>query len=196
MVKGLPAMWQTQVRPLGLEDPLDKETATHASILAWRTPWTEESGGLRSMGSQRVGHDWATDTFIFTFHQQGLAETVLFYLPFLWNDIFQSFAMFITFGSQLSKPGGEVSRESRHTARGRPMSLLQLAPCNVGKVLKHAPTKVTCKSRETSLRSTTSQHNIKMLKSIKITSYKMLIKEQNGQNRTSRTISQIAQRLV
>ena len=57
MVKGLPAMWKTQVRPLGLEDPLDKETATHASILAWRTPWTEESGGLRSMGSQRVGHD-------------------------------------------------------------------------------------------------------------------------------------------
>ena len=49
--KGLPAMWQTQVRPLGLEDPLDKETATHASILAWRTPWTEEPCGLQSMGS-------------------------------------------------------------------------------------------------------------------------------------------------
>ena len=43
-------------RSLGLEDPLEKEMATHSSILAWKTPWTEEPGGLQSMGSQRVGH--------------------------------------------------------------------------------------------------------------------------------------------
>ena len=49
-----------QVWSLGLEDPLEKEMATHSSILAWEIPWTEEPGGLQSMGSQRVRHDWAT----------------------------------------------------------------------------------------------------------------------------------------
>ena len=53
----LPAMWETWVRSLGREDPLEKEMATHSSILAWRIPWTEEPGELQSMGSQRVGHD-------------------------------------------------------------------------------------------------------------------------------------------
>ena len=53
-------MWETQVRSLGREDPLETEMATHSSILAWRIPWTEEPGRLQSMGSQRVGHDWAT----------------------------------------------------------------------------------------------------------------------------------------
>ena len=56
-VKHLPAMWETQVRPLGWEDPLENEMATHSSILAWRIPWTEEPGRLQSMGSQRVRHD-------------------------------------------------------------------------------------------------------------------------------------------
>ena len=63
-VKNLPAMQEIQVRSLGWEDPLEKEMATHSSILAWRIPWTEESGGLQSMGSQRVGHDLVTNTFI------------------------------------------------------------------------------------------------------------------------------------
>ena len=44
----------------GWEDPLEKDMATHSSILAWRIPWTEEAGGLQSTGSQTVGHDWAT----------------------------------------------------------------------------------------------------------------------------------------
>ena len=56
-VKSLPAMWETQVRSLGQEDPLEKEMVTHPSILAWKIPWTEEPGRLQSMGSQRVGHD-------------------------------------------------------------------------------------------------------------------------------------------
>ena len=55
--KNLPAMQETWVRSLGGEDPLEKGTATHPSILAWRIPWTEEPGGLQSMGSQRVRHD-------------------------------------------------------------------------------------------------------------------------------------------
>ena len=53
-------MQETWVQSLGQEDPLEEEMATHASILAWRIPWTEESGGLQSMGSQRVRHDLAT----------------------------------------------------------------------------------------------------------------------------------------
>ena len=54
LVKNLPAMQETQVRFLGWEDPLEKGKATHPSILAWKTPWTEEPGGLLSMGSHRV----------------------------------------------------------------------------------------------------------------------------------------------
>ena len=57
MAKNLPAMQETWVQSLGLEDPLDKEVATYSTILAWRTPWTEEPGGLQSMESQRVGYD-------------------------------------------------------------------------------------------------------------------------------------------
>ena len=56
-VNYLPAMWETQVRSLGWEDPLEKEMATHSSILAWKIPWMEEPGELQSMGLQRVGHD-------------------------------------------------------------------------------------------------------------------------------------------
>ena len=57
MVKNPPAMQETQVQSLGQEDPLEKGMATHSSILAWRIPWTEETGRLFSMGSQRVRHD-------------------------------------------------------------------------------------------------------------------------------------------
>ena len=56
-VKSLPAMQESQVQSLGQEDPLEKEMATHSSILAWRIPWTDEPGELQSMGSQRSGHD-------------------------------------------------------------------------------------------------------------------------------------------
>ena len=55
-VKHLPAMQEIQVRSLGQEDPLEKEMATHSSILAWRIPWTEEIGRLQSMGLQRIEH--------------------------------------------------------------------------------------------------------------------------------------------
>ena len=57
LVKNPPAMQETWVRSLGWEDPLEKEMATHSSILAWKVSWTEEPGGLQSMGLQRVGHD-------------------------------------------------------------------------------------------------------------------------------------------
>ena len=56
-VKQLPAMWETRVQSLGREVPLEKEMATHSSILAWRILWMEEPDGLQSMGSQRVRHN-------------------------------------------------------------------------------------------------------------------------------------------
>ena len=56
-VKHLPIMQETWIQSLGQKDLLEKETATHSSILAWKIPWTEEPGGLQSMGSQRVGQD-------------------------------------------------------------------------------------------------------------------------------------------
>ena len=57
IVKRLPAMWETRVRSLGWENPLEKEMVTHSSTLAWKIPGTGEPGGLPSMGSYRVGHD-------------------------------------------------------------------------------------------------------------------------------------------
>ena len=57
LVKNLPAVQETWVRSLGWEDPLEKEMATHSSIIAWKISWTEEPGKLQSMGSGRFGHD-------------------------------------------------------------------------------------------------------------------------------------------
>ena len=62
----MPAMQETRVQSLGREDPPEKGVATDTSVLAWRIPWTEEPGRLQFMGSQRVGHDLATNT-VFTF---------------------------------------------------------------------------------------------------------------------------------
>ena len=75
-------MQETWVWSLDGKDPLEKGIAIHSSILAWRIPWTEEPGGLQSMGMQRVGHNWATDTFTFTdedkhFPSLSLLKTVL-----------------------------------------------------------------------------------------------------------------------
>ena len=86
-VKNQPAIQEMWVRSLSREDPLEEEMATHSSILAWRIPWTEEPGGLQSMGSHRVGHDWVTNTFTFTVckespypgeneHQRSTGETL------------------------------------------------------------------------------------------------------------------------
>ena len=57
MVRNLPEMQETWIQALGWEDPLEKKMATHSSIFAWEIPWTEEPGGLQSVGSRRVGHD-------------------------------------------------------------------------------------------------------------------------------------------
>ena len=82
-------MQETRVQFLGWEDPLEEEMATHSSILAWEIPWTEEPGGLQFVGSQRVGHNWATDTFIFSF-----AKNVVEILPYLFSFL-KNFYLFL-----------------------------------------------------------------------------------------------------
>ena len=57
MIKRLPTMWETRVQSVSQEDLLEKEMATHSSLLAWKIPWTEEPSRVQSMGSQKVGHD-------------------------------------------------------------------------------------------------------------------------------------------
>ena len=69
-------MQEAWVQSLGQENPLEKEMATHSSILAWRIPWTEEPGEPQSMGSQSVRHDLATNTFTFTYIQGVVVSTV------------------------------------------------------------------------------------------------------------------------
>ena len=74
-VKESAPMKETQVWSLGREDPLKKGMATHYSILARRIPWTAEPGGLQSMGSQRIRHDWVTNTFTFSMKKQESIST-------------------------------------------------------------------------------------------------------------------------
>ena len=75
MVKNPPAMWETWVQYLGWEDPLEEEIATHYSIPSWRTPWTEEPGGLQFMGLQRIGHDLVTKHTIVGKNRRKKAKT-------------------------------------------------------------------------------------------------------------------------
>ena len=77
MVKNLPAMQETWVWSLGQEDPLEKGMDTDSSILAWRIPWTEKPGGLYSMGSQKVEHDWAIH-----FHIHKYIKLYIYYITF------------------------------------------------------------------------------------------------------------------
>ena len=69
-VKRLSTMWETWVRALGWEDPLEKQMAIYCSTIAWKIPWSEEPGRLQSMGSQRVGHDYATSLWAFLVAQR------------------------------------------------------------------------------------------------------------------------------
>ena len=73
LVKNLPAMQETWVQSLGQEGPQEKGMATHASILAWRIPWTEDPGGLQSTGSHRARHDWESNPFTLPFSLGGLS---------------------------------------------------------------------------------------------------------------------------
>ena len=88
IVKNLPAMRETWVWSLDQEDPLEKEMATHSSILAWRIPWTEEPGGLQSTGSRNVRHDWATSLSLsLLLCRWGVLHRVLQVVDWCWSCI-------------------------------------------------------------------------------------------------------------
>ena len=82
-VKSLPAFWKTWVQSLGQEDPLEKEMATHFSILAWKILRMEESGSLQSVGLQRVGHNWATSLSFLTPFQRSNVVCIISQLGLL-----------------------------------------------------------------------------------------------------------------
>ena len=82
LVKNLSAVQEARIQSLGKEDPLEEGLATHASILAWRIPWTEEPGVLLSMGLQRVEHNWATNALLLemwklSYFKNQIKETLL-----------------------------------------------------------------------------------------------------------------------
>ena len=87
VVKRLLAMWETRVQSLGWEDPLGEEVATLSSILAWEILWTEEPGGLQSIGSQRVGHDWVTKYFTHTNIAPSALNTVFTLILAWWLSL-------------------------------------------------------------------------------------------------------------
>ena len=92
MIKHLPTMQETQVQSLGRRDLLEKEIATHSSILAWKTPWTEEPGRLQSMGSQRVIHNWVTSLI---FNDRGIIYNVLRMNSFYSKSIYDKIQEFL-----------------------------------------------------------------------------------------------------
>ena len=87
MVKNAPIMQKTQFRSLVQEDPLEKEMATHSSILAWRIPRTEKPGGPQSMGSQTFRHNWATHFSLSSFYDN--MYSLILYLIYYFSQIFQ-----------------------------------------------------------------------------------------------------------
>ena len=101
-LKRLSAMRETRVRSLGQEDPLEKEMATHSSILAWSIPWMEDPGRLQSTGSQRVGHDWVTSLSLslrYNWHvlmcNFKLYSVMSWYMNTSWNDYHNKIIMVI-----------------------------------------------------------------------------------------------------
>ena len=88
MVKHLPTMRETRVQSLGWEDLLEKEMATHSSTLAWKVPWTEKPGNLQSMGSQRVGHNWATSLSLSSYSMHHVKREVGWILTWIvWCNL-------------------------------------------------------------------------------------------------------------
>ena len=124
MVKHLFTMWETWVRSLGQEDPLEKEMAIHSSTLAWKIPWTEEAGRLQSIGSQRVGNDWVAKlTFIGSMSSvQSLSQVRLFATP--WTAAHQV-SLSITNSQRLLKlMSVELVMPSNHLILCCPLLLL------------------------------------------------------------------------
>ena len=92
MVKNPPAMQESQIPSLGQENPLEKRIAIHSMILTWRVLWTDEPGELQSMWSQRVGHNWATNTFHYDCKTYFIASWAVY---FLWLSVWWKSNFFI-----------------------------------------------------------------------------------------------------
>ena len=104
-LKHLPAMWETCIQSLGWEDPLEKEMATHSSILAWRIPWREEPGRLQSTGSKRVRYDWVTSQIF----------ALQCYVNFFCTTKWISYTYTWTSWTSLPLPSSHPSRSSQST---------------------------------------------------------------------------------
>ena len=122
MVKCLPAMPETRFQSLGQEDPLEKEMATHPSILAWKIPWTEEPGRLQSMRSQRVGRDWMTSLhFEFFLHwdikDQALQRPPEWYLTIsrIFYQSYQEPLKFKELAAQIFSPANLILEKIKRT---------------------------------------------------------------------------------
>ena len=115
-------MQETWVWSLGQGDPLEEEMATHSSILAWRIPWAEELGGLQSMGSQRVRHDWATKQQSSVSSVQSLSCVQLFVTP--WTAARQTSLFLINSWSLLKLMSIKPVMPSNHLILCRPLLLL------------------------------------------------------------------------
>ena len=110
-----------RVWSLGWEDPLEKEMATHSSILAWRIPWTEEPGGLQRMRSQRVGHDWATSHI----HTLRLIESNLFQWDFPGGSVVENPpSVQGTWVGELRSHMSWATKPHAHTATTKPVQYL------------------------------------------------------------------------
>ena len=107
MVKNLPIMWETWVWSLGWEDPLEESMATHSSILALRTPWTEEPGELQSMGFQRVGYNWATNTQWHLVNYTLAKKLSLQYNLCFWFSMLKCYKILSAFNKLVSEPPNE-----------------------------------------------------------------------------------------
>ena len=139
MVKRLPEMWETWVRSLAWEDLLEKEMATHSSILAWRTPRTEEPGGLQSMGSQRAGHDWAASLHFlwYTIGSCMCAKLLQSYVT-LWDPVGYSLPGSSVHGNlQARILEWIVVPFSRRSSRPRDQTCVSYVSCIGRKVLYH-----------------------------------------------------------
>ena len=150
MVKNLPAMQETWVWSLGQEDSLEKGMATHSSILAWRIPWTEEPGGLQSIGSQRGSHYWATNTsFIFACPESSLRCVGFLWLRWgeatlqLWCVGFSLQWLLLLRSTELQSVGsGERHRLSYSVARGIFLEQERIrVPCTGRRILLHCTTR-------------------------------------------------------
>ena len=145
VVKNLPAVQEIWVRSLGREDTLEDGMATHSSILAWRIPWTEEPGGQQSMGSQRIGHNWTTNTFMSsTVRKEQAWSSCSELIPCLWKVCANTFES--EWGNSTHGHEYFSRKQMRHDGvwKGRSGGWRGLSTLLKGQALPSGPVSVAC----------------------------------------------------